>query len=308
MTYRPNSPPGDRARGPTPSSVETEGPRLIWSTSSEPQEGRFALVSELQPNDGDRPGNLGPEEQAGDGSSPVVEQGSAGSFDLRRMAAIPASSEVVDGALRLVVALAAATVGGADGVSVSLERRGELTTVASSDETILQMDHDQYATGQGPCVAAAREGRWFHVESLDEESRWPDFIPRAIAGGIHSILSTPLMAQAQPVGALNIYSNTNRAFGKNEQELAALFATQASGILEDAGAHVPDEQVAAQLHEALRSREVIAQAQGVLMGREHLTANEAMAQLRRTARETDTTLRRLAEETVAAATIPERPS
>lgn len=266
------------------------------------------MVSEPRPDDGALPDKLGPEEHAGDGSSPVVEQESTGSLDLRRMAAIPASNEVIDGALRLVVALAAATVGGADGVSVSLERRGELTTVASSDETILQMDHDQYATGQGPCVAAAREGRWFHVESLAEETRWPDFIPRAIDGGIHSILSTPLMAQAQAVGALNIYSNTNRAFGKNEQELAALFATQASGILEDAGTHVPDEQVAAQLHEALRSREVIAQAQGVLMGREHLSANDAIAQLRRTARKTDTTVRRVAEDTVASATIRQHPS
>ncbi len=180
-------------------------------------------------------------------------------------------------------------------------------TVASSDETILQMDHDQYATGQGPCVAAAREGRWFHVESLDEESRWPDFIPRAIEGGIHSILSTPLMAEAHPVGALNIYSNTDRAFGKSEQDLAALFATQASGILEDAGAHIPDEDVAAKLRDALRSREVIAQAQGVLMAREQLTAIEASTQLLRTARDTDTTVRRLAEETVASASNPPLP-
>ncbi len=260
------------------------------------------MTSDDQPEGGSSSPHLGAEEVPGDGSTPVVEQTSTGSVDLRRMAAIPATNDVVDGALRLVVALAAATVGGADGVSVSLERRGELMTVASSDETILQMDHDQYATGQGPCVAAARDGRWFHVESLDEESRWPDFIPRAIEGGIHSILSTPLVAEAHPVGALNIYSNTNRAFGKTEQELAALFATQASGILENAGAHVPDEHVAAQLADALRSREAIAQAQGVLMERDRLSPEEASAQLRRTARETNITVRRLAEDTVASAT------
>ena len=260
------------------------------------------MVSAHQPNDGSPSGKLGEEATPSDGSRPVVEHRSTGSPDLQRMAAIPASNEVVDGALRLVVALAAATVGGADGVSVSLERRGELTTVASSDETILQMDHDQYATGQGPCVAAAREGHWFHVESLEEEARWPDFIPRAIQGGIHSILSTPLLADARPVGALNIYSNTNRAFGTTEQELAALFATQASGILEDAGTHVPDDEIAAQLADALRSREVIAQAQGVLIALERMSANEASAHLRRMARHANITVRRLAEETVASAT------
>jgi len=82
-------------------------------------------------------------------------------------------------------------------------------TVAATDDTVAQMDRDQYATGQGPCLAAAGEGHWFHVESVDEEGRWPDFVPRARAGGIGSILSTPLMATGgRSVGALNIYSRT----------------------------------------------------------------------------------------------------
>src|SRR5688500_3917649 len=70
---------------------------------------------------------------------------------LWRVAAIPANVDVIDAALRLVVALARVTVGGADGVSVCLRRQGALTTVAASDETVNGMDSDQYATGEGPC-------------------------------------------------------------------------------------------------------------------------------------------------------------
>jgi hypothetical protein len=77
---------------------------------------------------------------------------------LLSVAAIPANQDVLDAALRLVVALARVTVNGADGVSVSLVRHGTLTTVAASDETVKGMDRDQYATGEGPCVAAATEG------------------------------------------------------------------------------------------------------------------------------------------------------
>jgi len=80
--------------------------------------------------------------------------------------ALSGGGDVLDAALRLVTVLARATVDGADGVSVSLERHGTVTTVAASDETIAQMDRDQYATGEGPCLSAAAEGRWFHVESL----------------------------------------------------------------------------------------------------------------------------------------------
>jgi len=106
--------------------------------------------------------------------------------------------------LEVVTALAQATVGGADGASVSLARHGRIGTVAATDETVAQMDRDQYATGQGPCLAAAGEGHLFHVESVDEEWRWPDFVPRARTGGIGSILSTPLRATAdQSVGALS---------------------------------------------------------------------------------------------------------
>lgn len=221
------------------------------------------------------------------------------SSDLTRVAAIPANLGVIDGALRLVVALARETVGGADGVSVTLRRHGQLRTVASSDETIAQMDRDQYATGQGPCLAAAAEGRGFHVESLAEETRWPEFVPRAIQGGIHSILSTPLLAGAGPVGALNIYSNLDRAFGAQEQELAALFATEASGILTDAAVDVSAEQVAGRLYGVLRSREVIAQAQGVVMEREGVSAEDAFVQLRRSSRHADMPMRQYAHDLVA---------
>jgi hypothetical protein len=89
--------------------------------------------------------------------------------------------------LRLVVALAHATLPGADGV-VSLRRQGRLTTVASTDKTVVQTDGDQYATGQGPCLSAAQEGHQLYIGSLAEETRWPDLIRRALDEGFGSIL------------------------------------------------------------------------------------------------------------------------
>lgn len=243
---------------------------------------------------------LGPEQHAGDASGHVASapSGSVAS-DLARVAALPAGNDVIDAALRLVTALARATVGGAEGVSVSLTRHDRLTTVAASDETIAQMDRDQYATGEGPCVAAASEGHWFHVESLAEEGRWPQFIPRAIEGGIASILSTPLMVSARPVGALNVYAGTERAFGPRDQELAALFATQASAILAEARVDVATETAAKRLNDALQVRELIAQAQGVVMARQGVSATVAYGTLRRSAKRNDVPVRHRAAEIVA---------
>ncbi|MGH9097674.1 MAG: GAF and ANTAR domain-containing protein, partial [Acidimicrobiales bacterium] len=226
-------------------------------------------------------GRLGPEQPDATPGSPMSSGVHELTQELRKVTSIPSNDEVINGALRLVVTLARATVGGADGVSVSLRRRGHLSTVAASDRTITDMDAGQYATGEGPCVDASVEGRWFHAESLDHEIRWPDFVPKARALGINSILSSPLMAHDVPVGALNIYSRTTAAFGPKDQELASIFATEASTILGDAGLDTTEEELARKLGEVLRTRQVIAQAQGILMERDGIGEHDAYTALRR---------------------------
>ncbi len=244
-------------------------------------------------------GHLGAEQSTTSLSTAVGGEPGAVPPGGRRVTAIPAADDVVDGALRLVVALARATVGGADGVSVSLQRHGRLATVAASDQTISDMDADQYATGEGPCVDASVEGRWFHVESLDEETRWPAFIPRAQRLGINAILSSPLRAGDRPVGALNIYSRTAGAFTVKDQQLASVFATETSIILADAGVDVADEQLSDRLAEARRGRQIIAQAQGVIMERENLDEDDAYSRLRRFSQRSGRPLRERAEDVVA---------
>lgn len=221
--------------------------------------------------------------------------------DLVLVGSIPASNEVVDAALHLVVKLAQETVQRAHGVSVSLERHGKLRTVAASNETVLQMDHHQYDSGEGPCVAAAAEGHEFHIDELAGEARWPTFVPRATEQGIRSILSTPLIPHHRPLGALNIYSDTERAFGTSEKQLAQLFATQAENLLGVAGAAVADEQRTARLADALRSRDLIALATGVLMERDGGTRDEATARLRNVSRAKGMPMRQHAADVVASA-------
>jgi len=225
--------------------------------------------------------HLGPEQQVEATWSSQRFSSSLGTKDLRRVTAMPADPDVIDGALRLVVELAQSSIAGADGVSVSLMRNGVLSTVAASDQTIMAMDVDQYTTGEGPCVDASFKGHWFHAESLDTEVRWPMFTPRARTLGIKAILSSPLRALEEPVGALNIYSREAESFEVKDQELAALFAEKASLILSDARAGVSDTQMALRFQGALRSREVVSLARGVIMEREGVNAEAAFNTLLR---------------------------
>lgn len=239
---------------------------------------------------------LGAEQHTGDHSR-AVESWPVGLSAALLRAGSESRNEVIDAALGRVVALVAATMKGADGVSVTLKRNGRMGTVASSNDTVMRMDDHQYETGEGPCLSAASEGHWFHIESLTDEPRWPDFVPLARAEGIASILSTPLMTAERPLGALNIYSNTEGAFAPREQEVAALFASQASAILADAG--FGDRQMGKPLVDALLARQVIARAQGVLMARRHLTADDAASAIHHSARAAGVTVAHQAARVVA---------
>jgi anti-anti-sigma factor len=250
------------------------------------------------------PARLGPEQSVALPTESLLSGPIGLTQPLRAVAAIPADDDLIDAALRLVVALARATVGGADGASVSLLRHGRLATVAATDQTISDMDAHQYATGEGPCVDASVEGRWFHIESLDTETRWPDFTPKAQALGINAILSSPLLAHDQPVGALNIYSRTATAFAPEDQDLASLLAAEASVILSDAGVHLTDDEQATRLQDALWVRQVIAQAQGVIMERDGGSADDAFTTLRLSSVANGNPLREQAREVLESAHRP----
>ena len=230
---------------------------------------------------------LGAEQRNGDHSRAVDGQRIDLSADPVHIGS-KCNHEAIDAALLRVVALVGATIEGADGVSVTLERNGRLATVASSNDTVMRMDHHQYATGEGPCLSAAAQGHWFHIESLADETRWPAFVPLARGEGIASILSTPLTIAEQPLGALNIYSNSERAFAGHQQEIAALFASQASAILADAG--FAGDHGGEPLANALLARQTIARAQGVLMARANITPEHAAAAIHRSARAAGTTV------------------
>jgi anti-anti-sigma factor len=269
----------------------------------------LGLMEQAQTSRLDRPlperAHLGPEELGQPSASSQRFASSLGTKDLRRVTGMPADPDVIDGALRLVVELALTNVAGADGVSVSLLRHGVLSTVAASDHTIMAMDADQYATREGPCVDASFKGHWFHAESLDTEARWPAFTPRARSLGIRAILSSPLRAFGEPVGALNIYSRTAETFEIRDQELAAVFAEKASVILSDARANVNDTQMALRFQEALRNRELISLARGIIMERDGVDAEAAFRALLHRSLSQGVPLREQAIAVVLSASRPE---
>ena len=213
--------------------------------------------------------------------------------------------EVLDAALMLVVTMAKAVIGNADGISITLPRDGQYGTVAASNDVVLAMDRDQYDTGQGPCLDAARHGEPFQIDALALEGRWPAFVPRARARGIESILSSPLRDGGRAHGALNIYARTPSSFAGQETDWAHEFAAQASTVLTAAQEALPSEHLDAHLEQALTSRAVIARAQGWLMHRDHVDADTAWSVLTGLSRQTSRPLRDVCEDLLKTADVPD---
>lgn len=218
---------------------------------------------------------------------------------LAGIAALPLARDVLDAALKLVVTMAHSVIEGADGVSITLPRNGRLGTVAASNDVVLEMDHDQYDTAQGPCLDAATRGERYHIDALAEELRWPAFVPRARARGIECILSTPLKTGDEPIGALNVYSRQAMAFAAREKQWCDHFADEASAVVASAhGSGSSVDDVLARVQQALHSREVIALAQGMVMQRDGITASSAHALLADVSRTTGTPLHEVANDLV----------
>jgi AmiR/NasT family two-component response regulator len=86
--------------------------------------------------------------------------------------------------------------------------------------------------------------------------------------------------------------------------MSSMLASRASDLLVSAAMDVSMEDLSRQLQEALKGRDVVAQARGALMARHRVTADAADTMLRRSSRQTSTPLRRVAEAIMASTQPP----
>ena len=132
---------------------------------------------------------------------------------------------------------------------------------------ILQVD-----LRQGPGWQALTCHQPVIVTELRFDSRWRFWAPLAADLGFRSVLSLSL-TDGDTSGALTLYSRRPFRFESADLELAQTFAEHASIAVAIAAERE-------QLLRAVQSRAILGQAQGLLMERHHITADQALAVLR----------------------------
>jgi len=204
----------------------------------------------------------------------------------------------VQATLDRIVELAAKTINGCDHAGMTLVEGGKVRVPAATDDVPPQVDAIQSETGEGPCLDAIREHDVFQTDDLAGEARWPKFARRAAEEtGVASILSFRLFIEEDTMGALNLYSKETSAFDAEDRAVGSIFAAHAAVALSAARKQDCLEQ-------AIETRDVIGQAKGILMARQHVTADEAFDMLRRGSQRLNIKLRELAEQVASGVTPP----
>jgi GAF domain-containing protein len=182
------------------------------------------------------------------------------------------------------------------GISMLDDKERPITSVYT-DESSPEIDAGQYESGMGPCLDAWRLQVVVRIEDMRAATdRYPLFASYALAHGVLSTISLPLMAGGQGLGALNLYARSVGGFSEEDEEIGTELSAAASIVLSNATAYWGALELSEQLTEAMESRAVIEQAKGVIMGAMSCTADEAFNVLRQQSQTENRKLRDIAQE------------
>lgn len=162
---------------------------------------------------------------------------------------------------------------------------------AASDEDPVHSRLVQNQDGPGPLDDLIGQ-TLVSAADLTQDIRWPAWTRRAVEeSGIRSVLFLRLFTETDHLGVLALFSREPHAFDPEDHAVAVSFAAIASSILQTV-------RTREQLQNAVEARTVIGQAQGVIMERLHVSAEQAFEMLKRISQNANIRIQELAVETI----------
>lgn len=214
-----------------------------------------------------------------------------------RLAQELSETETVSQTASQIVTFGMKTLGTQFAGITMIRRRGSFETVGPSSPSVVAADRSQYDLQEGPCIDAATLSRTVLAADLETDSRWPRWGPHAAELGFRSILSAELHAGGRRIGSINLYGSHARQFTAEDVDVATLFAGHAAAALASV-------DLREGLENALHTRTIIGQAQGVLMERFGVDADRAFSILRRYSQDENIKLTEVARDLVEARGLP----
>lgn len=151
----------------------------------------------------------------------------------------------------------------ATGAGILLEDiGGALRYAVASDAKTARLEEIQLELGEGPCMLAHASGEPVLVSSLDEESRFNGWRPRARAEGVEAVFTLPLLAKGSSIGILDIYRDRSSTLSDQQLAEAAVVANMATTAVLNRQEYEQSVSRIDQLQAALDARILMEQAKG----------------------------------------------
>ncbi len=224
-----------------------------------------------------------------------------------RMSGLLLTEETVETSLSLLSALAHETVPGSCGAGVSVIEGGRRTSSGSTDDRVRRADALQYELDEGPCLAAAALREMVAVDDVQGDRRWPRWAAAVRPLRLGAALSTPLVAGDVGLGAIKVYADHPGAFDDRSKELLTLFSAQAALLVANMQSYARAERLSEGMRQAVRDRDLIGVAKGVLMGRHGVDEDAAQRMLVARSQEQGLLLSETARKVLESATRRRRP-
>lgn len=170
-------------------------------------------------------------------------------------------------------------------------------TIATNHEVVAHLDKVQLEAGEGPDLEIIADRPGVLVRDVRTETRWPTWCAAVDAAGVRSMLGARLYTTHQVLGSLNLYAHEVDAFDDYDVDVAHMLARHAAVALESA-------RGTETLMKAVDARNLIGQAQGILMERFTLSAAQAFTVLRRYSQDNNVKLHVVAQQLIETRTLP----
>ncbi|NYI93235.1 GAF domain-containing protein [Amycolatopsis endophytica] len=201
----------------------------------------------------------------------------------------------VPATLSRYVARAVTLVPGCDRAAITASAPAGTEVLASAGKPLPEPPTD--GSGPDPVTEALRYREPRRLDDTAADERWPPFSAHLRRHGFGSCLTLPLPTSD---AAFTVFSTEPGRFGEDSHDLALLFTLHAGVAFDNSTLYHDNLRLLAHVQTALRTRTVIAQAQGLLMRHHDQTAEEAYAVLKRLSQEGNVKLRAVAAALVEA--------
>ena len=186
-----------------------------------------------------------------------------------------------------VVALASLVTADAEAGITLLEPHQHPEAPAASGTLAAAADRLQISADDGPSLAVAREGKAVLLHDARRQDGWALFATAAEELGIAAVLSVPVTGPRSLAGALTLYARAPAAFTGGDVAVARSFAVHA-------GIAIAAAEIETNLRNAMRTREEVGRAVGILMERHRIDAAAAFDMLKAVSQSSHVKLRDIA--------------